>query len=85
MGLGKAGGKRRSGTSQRSPSKRQSAGSEPPGEGDRDEAADFIAEAVGNLADVAQSHGLDHLRYLLAVARMEAEEHIRLRSKRRLC
>jgi hypothetical protein len=69
---------------QRSAGKRQSDEAELPGAGDRDEAANFIAETVGNLADVAQSHGLDHLRYLLAVARMEAEEHLRLRSKRRL-
>jgi hypothetical protein len=57
---------------------------EPPGEGDRDEAANFIAETVGDLAQVAQCHGLDHLRYLLAVAQMEAEEHLRLRSKQKL-
>lgn len=57
---------------------------EPPGAGDRDEAAHFIAAAAGDLAEIAQSHGLDHLRYLLAVARMEAEEQVRMRSKRRL-
>jgi hypothetical protein len=84
MVLGKAGAKRRRAASPKSASRRQSDESEPPGDGDRDEAAKFIAEAVGNLAEVAQSHGLDHLRYLLAVARMEAEEHVRLRSKRRL-
>jgi hypothetical protein len=84
MVLGKAGAKRRRAASPKSASKRQSDESEPPGEGDRDEAAKFIVESVGNLAKLAQSHGLDHLRYLLAVARMEAEEQIRMRSKRRL-
>jgi hypothetical protein len=85
MVLGKTGGKRRrAASSTKAANRRQPDDSEPPGVGDRDEAAKFIAEAVGNLAEVAQSHGLDHLRYLLAVARMEAEEHMRLRSKRRL-
>jgi hypothetical protein len=84
MVLGKTGGKRRRAASPRSTSRRQSDESDLPGEGDRDEAAKFIAESVGNLAKLAQSHGLDHLRYLLAVTRMEAEEHTRLRSKRRL-
>lgn len=82
--LGSGGGKRRRGTPQRSAGKRPLDEIELPGEGDRDEAADFIAEAAGNLAEIAQSHGFDHLRFLLAVARMEAEEQVRLRSKRRL-
>ena len=79
--LSRTGGKRRRGTS---PGKRHSAETEPPGDGDRDEAANFIAEVVCNLAAVAQTHGLDHLRYLLAIALLEAEEHLRLRSQRRL-
>lgn len=57
---------------------------EPPGEGDPDEAAKFIAETVASLAALAQRHRLDHLRYLLAVAMLEAEEHLRLRSRRKL-
>jgi hypothetical protein len=64
--------------------RRRSQASEPPGEGGPDEAASFIAETVGNLARLAQRHRLDHLRYLLAVAQLEAEEHVRLRSRRRL-
>ena len=63
---------------------RGSQANEPPGEGGPDEAASFIAETVGNLARLAQRHRLDHLRYLLAVAQLEAEEHVRLRSRRRL-
>jgi hypothetical protein len=57
---------------------------EPPGEGGPDEAAKFIAESVAGLAALAQRHGLEHLRYLLAVAMLEAEEHIRLQSRRKL-
>jgi hypothetical protein len=63
---------------------RRSPPNEPPGEGDPDEAASFIAETVGNLARLARRHRLDHLCYLLAVAQLEAEEHVRLRSRRRL-
>jgi hypothetical protein len=57
---------------------------EPPGEGGPDEAAGFIADVLGNLARLAQRHRLDHLRYLLAMAKLEAEEYVRLRSRRRL-
>jgi hypothetical protein len=57
---------------------------EPPGEGGPDEAASFIAEVLGNLARLAQRHRLDHLRYLLAIAKLEADEYVRLRSRRRL-
>jgi hypothetical protein len=57
---------------------------EPPGEGGPDEAAKFIADCLANLTELAQRHGLGHLRYLLAVAMLEAEEHIRLHSKRKL-
>jgi hypothetical protein len=57
---------------------------EPPGEGGPDEAAGFIADVLGNLARLAQRHRLDHLRYLLALAKLEADEYVRLRSRRRL-
>jgi hypothetical protein len=59
--------------------KRRSSASDPPGEGGPDEAASFIAETLANLARLALRHRLDHLRYLLAVAQMEAEEHLRRR------
>jgi len=70
----------------RAPSRRASPSSahEPPEEGGPDEAAKFIAETVASLAALAQHHGLEHLRYLLGVALLEAEEHIRLRSRRKL-
>jgi hypothetical protein len=58
--------------------------SEPPGEGGPDEAATLIAEQAGNLARLARRHRLDHLTYLLALAQLEAEEHLRLRSRRKL-
>jgi hypothetical protein len=58
--------------------------SDPPGDGDSDEAASFIAESAGNLMRLARYHRLDHLSYLLALAQLEAEEHLRLRSKRKL-
>jgi hypothetical protein len=67
-----------------SPRRRRSLAGEPPGDGGPDEAANFIADAVGNLARLAKQHRLDHLHYLLAMAKLEAEEHVRLRSRPRL-
>ena len=70
----------------RAPSRRASppSGHEPLMEGGPDEAAKFIAEWVAGLAALARRHRLEHLRYLLALALLEAEEHIRLRSRRKL-
>jgi len=73
--------KRKSATSSK---RRRSQPSDPPGEGGPDEAAALIAESAGNLARLARRHRLDHLSYLLALAQLEAEEHLRLRSKRKL-
>lgn len=68
-----------------SPSKRRRPRlNDPPGEGDPEEAASFIAESAGNLARLARGHRLDHLSYLLEMVQLEAEEHLRLRSKRKL-
>jgi hypothetical protein len=66
------------------PKRRRAATVDSPGDGGPDEAASFIAETLGQLARLAQRHRLDHLRYLLAVAQLEADEHVRLRSRRRL-
>ncbi len=44
----------------------------------------FIAETVADLANVARRHNLDMLVRLLDMAQMEAQEHIRLRGKRKL-
>ena len=57
---------------------------EPPGEGGPDEATGFIAETVGELARLARRHRLGMLVRLLEMAQLEAEERVRLRSKRKL-
>jgi hypothetical protein len=57
---------------------------EPREEGGPDEAATFIAEAAADLARLARRHKLDMLGHLLGMAQLEAEEHLRLRSKRKL-
>ncbi|MBR0829593.1 hypothetical protein JQ596_29075 [Bradyrhizobium manausense] len=55
-----------------------------PGEGGADEAAAFIAEQAKSLRELAGRHKLDVLHYLLGMTQLEAEEHVRLRSKRKL-
>jgi hypothetical protein len=57
---------------------------EPREEGGPDEAATFIAETSADLARLARRHKLDMLSHLLGMAQMEAEEHLRLRSKKKL-
>ena len=57
---------------------------DPPGDGGPDEAASFIAESVAELALLARRHRLGVLVRLLEMAKMEAEERVRLRSKRKL-
>ena len=63
---------------------RRSRTEEPSGEGGPDEAAAFIAETAANLAGLARRHKLDMLGFLLGMTQLEAEEHLRLRSKRTL-
>ena len=63
---------------------RRSQADEPREEGGPDEAATFIAETVTDLARLAAHHKLDVLGHLLGMARLEAEEYLRLRSKRKL-
>ncbi|MCP3470477.1 hypothetical protein NLM33_09100 [Bradyrhizobium sp. CCGUVB1N3] len=58
--------------------------SEEPGEGGADEAVAFIAEQVVHLRQIAERHKLDVLHYLLGMTQLEADEHLRLRSKRKL-
>jgi len=55
-----------------------------PEEGGADEATALIAETTAGLARLARRHGLDMLDYLLRMAHLEAEERLRLRSRRRL-
>jgi hypothetical protein len=57
---------------------------DPSGDGGPDEAAAFIAENLAELAGLARRHKLDLLAHLLGMARMEAEEWLRLRGKRNL-
>ena len=54
------------------------------GEGSADEATAVIAEAVEGLALLARRHKLEMLDYLLRMAHLEAEERLRLRSRRKL-
>jgi hypothetical protein len=54
------------------------------GEGGPDEATAFIGETVAELAKLARRHKLGVLDYLLAMVQLEAEERLRLRSKRKL-
>ena len=44
----------------------------------------FIAETVAELIKLARRHRLDMLGHLLGMAQLEAEERLRLRSKRKL-
>ena len=44
----------------------------------------FIAEGVAELAKLARRHRLEILSHLLGMAQLEAEERLRLRSKRKL-
>jgi hypothetical protein len=54
------------------------------GDGGPDEAAALIAETAAELATLARLHKLDMLNFLLRMAQLEAEERLRLRSKRNL-
>jgi len=49
-----------------------------------DEAVALIVEALPALTKLAKRHDLDLLAYLLGMTQMEAEEHLRMRSKRKL-
>jgi hypothetical protein len=57
---------------------------EEPGEGGSDEAVAFIAEQVAALRKLAERHKLEVLHYLLGMTKLEADEHLRLRTKRKL-
>lgn len=54
------------------------------GDGGPDEAAALIAEAAAELAALARRHKLDMLNFLLRMVQLEADERLRLRSKRNL-
>jgi hypothetical protein len=63
---------------------RRSGTEDPPQDGGPDDAAAFIAEGVADLSGLARRHRLDMLGFLLSMAQLEAEEHLRLRSRRSL-
>ena len=79
--MSKAGGGRKRTASGRD---RRSQTDESIGEGGPDEAVAFIAETVADLSKLARRHRLEILDHLLGMAQLEAEEHLRLRSKRKL-
>ena len=79
--LAKAGGGRKRTASGRD---RRSLTDESIGEGGPDEAVAFIAETVAELVKLARRHRLEVLDHLLGMAQLEAEERLRLRSKRKL-
>ena len=54
------------------------------GDGGPDEAAAFIAETLGELVKLARRHQLDMLVHLLGMAKLDADEYVRRRSKHRL-
>ncbi|WP_375775095.1 hypothetical protein ACE103_23720 [Bradyrhizobium sp. ma5] len=57
---------------------------EPGGEGGPDDALVLIAAAATELAKLAQRHKFDFLDHLLAMTRLEADEQLRARSRRKL-
>ena len=59
-------------------------GGEPPGQGDRTEAAEFIGSSAGEFAQLARRHSLETLAYLLDMARLEADEIVRQSHGRQL-
>ena len=74
-------GRRRTG---RSPGTGGSPSDDQPGDGGPDEAAGFIAETLADLGRLARRHRLGMLTHLIEMAQLEAEERVRLRSKRKL-
>ncbi|WP_157113490.1 hypothetical protein [Bradyrhizobium embrapense] len=64
--------------------RRRPAGDESGGEGGPDDALVLIAAAATELAKLAQRHKFDVLDHLLAMTRLEADEQLRARSRRKL-
>ena len=54
------------------------------GEGEAEEAAHFISEAVRSLARLARRHDFDLLSYLLSMTQLEAEEQGKRMRRRKL-
>ena len=66
------------------PTGKERSRNEEPGEGGAEEAVAFIAEQVASLRKLAERHKLDVLHYLLGMTQLEADEHLRLRTRRKL-
>jgi hypothetical protein len=81
VGLVTKPGKKRARAASRTQSRSRN---EEPGEGGPDEAVAFIAEQAASLRKLAERHRLDVLYYLLGMTQLEADEHLRLRSRRKL-
>ncbi|MCC8979757.1 hypothetical protein [Bradyrhizobium acaciae] len=64
--------------------RRRPEGDEAGGEGSPDDALVLIAAAATELAKLAQRHKFEVLDHLLAMARLEADEQLRARSRRKL-
>jgi len=73
------GGRRR-----KAPGRGRSADDDTVGEGAPDEALILIAAVATELAKLAQRHKFDVLDHLLAMTRLEANEQLRARSRRKL-
>ncbi|MHC2438490.1 hypothetical protein [Bradyrhizobium sp. USDA 4451] len=73
------GGRKRKASGRRRP-----AGEEAGGAGGPDDALILIAAAATELAKLAQRHKFEVLDHLLAMASLEADEQLRLRSRRKL-
>ncbi|MFK4506920.1 hypothetical protein IQ17_01525 [Bradyrhizobium daqingense] len=80
-GLVRKPAKRRARTAARAPGRSRN---EEPGDGGADEAVAFIAEQSAALRQLAERHKLPVLHYLLGMTQLEADEHLRLRTKRKL-
>ncbi|WP_244065118.1 hypothetical protein [Bradyrhizobium sp. Ce-3] len=72
------------GRKRRASGRRRPAGDETARKGSPDDALVLIAAAATELAKLAQRHRFEVLDHLLAMARLEAEEQLRARSRRRL-
>ncbi|MGX1106964.1 MULTISPECIES: hypothetical protein [Bradyrhizobium] len=64
--------------------RRRPAGDETAGEGGPDDALVLIGAAATELAKLARRHKFEVLERLFAMARLEADEQLRSRSRRRL-
>ncbi|WP_146985540.1 hypothetical protein [Bradyrhizobium macuxiense] len=72
------------GRKRKPPGRRRPASDETGGEGGPDDALVLIAVAASELAKLAQHHKFEVLDHLLAMTRLEADQQLRARSRRKL-